>query len=857
MKSGKKKISKRIFLIFAALIFLLISASFIFSHLYKNKVVNLVVSELNKYLKTEVKVKKIDFSVFKHFPNASVIFYDVTVKGSPVLKKRFRWQTDTLLTATSISLDFDIIKLIKKKYIFKSIHINRGRLNILIDDKGNFNTDILKSDTTGTDKDFKIKLSSIKLHNIKIHYENSAKNEFLSGKLPYLKVRGELKNNHNLFDLTGNVYVSEYSIEKVKYLKNKNIKATIGIIENNTGWSIKVGSLMLEDINLNVAGNIDLKDKTHLNLKVSSKGENINTLLSLVPKNFRKYFDDYDLSGKMNFDATINGNIDYKTVPHIEAGFKINSATVKYPKENLKLQNVEMEASFTNGKKNSAQTSSLEVSKFYASMDNSTFSAIYGIKNFTNPYFYGKSNVNIDLKTFLKFLGIDTIEDAGGKIKGNLHFSGNTSSLTYNKLKNIKSEGNLTLNDIKIKFEGDKIPIIDNINSKLRFNNSVLEINNLNGKYKQQELSLKGIINNFMDFVFSDSKKLNGVFVLRSKKINLDTFAAKSDTSSSQENTVIESIKFDAIVDTLVYNNNDFTQFKAKGIYTKNKISIPDFHFKFGNGTVSGKINYKPDKIVGTANFKDINIRQAMETFNNFGQDFISYKNIKGLLTSTSDFSFVLDNNGKIIPSSINIISDILIKNGELINFKPMESLSKFLSLEEVRHIYFTDIKNKIYIKDSKVIIPSMHIGSSTLDFDIEGYHNFNGDYEYHLKLLLSQLLSKKYRQKHLKDEGSNDFISYNPQTNQTKIFVLIRNINGEMKIKYDKEKVKKHIKERIKEEKESFKQMIKEEFHWFTKDTAVKNKAKKSNDLKRKLKEKREKEKKKETGFQFDFGGN
>jgi hypothetical protein len=855
MTPGKsKKILKRIFLTLAVIVFILFSASFILSYQYKDKVVTLVVSELNKYLKTEVQVKNIDFSILRHFPNASIIFRGVTIKGTPVLKKKFKHQTDTLLTASSISLDFDIIKLIKKKYIFKSIHINEGKLNLLIDDKGNFNADIIKKDTSSNKNDnFRIKLSGIYIHDVKLHYENAAKKEILNGELPSLKVRGEVKSNYNDFKLKGQIHVNENSLEGIKYLKNKNLKASLDIANKNDDWSFNVGSLMLEDINLKVKGNIEVKDKTHLDINISSQGEEINTLLSLLPKNYIKYFKDYSLKGQMNFNSSIKGFLDYKTVPHIEAKFNISDATVKYSKQEMQLQNVKMEAIFSNGKKNSLKTSSFEVNNFSASIENSKISAVYGIKNFSNPHFYGKSYVQFDLKTLLKFLGVDTIEDAAGQVNGNILFSGNTSSLTYKKLKTIKSEGNLSLNNIMIKFAGNNTPLVNKLNSNLRFNNNTLEINNLNGEYKKQEISLRGVINNFMDLIFSDSKKLNGIFVLKAKKINLDSFIAKPDTSSSK-NSIIESIKFDVNVDTLIYNNKEFTRVKAKGLYSNQKIILPDLYLKFGNGTVTGQIKYAADKIVGTVNFENLDIRKAMETFNNFGQNFISYKNIKGILSSNADFSCSLDQKGQIIPSSINVISDISIKNGELINFKPLESLSKFLSLEEVRHIYFTDIKNKIFIKNSRVIVPSMHIGSSSLDFDIEGYHTFDGDYEYHLKLLMSQLLSKKYRQKQLKQNGNNPQFAYNPETNQTKVFVLVENINGEMKIRYDKEKVKTHIKQRIKEEKESLKKIVKEEFHWFTKDTTIKKQ--KENSLKNKLKEKRKKEKQKQSGFKFEFGG-
>ncbi len=855
--TGLKKIFKWLVILLIIFSIIIILAGIYVTYFYKDKVVGMVINELNNHLRTEVVVQNVDFTVFRHFPDASVVFYGVTVKGAPVSKKKIAAYNDTLLKAGVVALEFDIINLLKKKYVFKSIDINDGKLNLFIDGKGNVNTDILKPDTSGTaNSQFEIKLSRIKLKRVQTYFENVSKAEILDGSVPELVVSGKLSSNSVDLALEGLVHVGKYSSHNVTYLKNKNIDVALGINGDTAGYSLKVGALKLEDVNLNLSGNIDLKDKTGLDLKVSSDNESVVRLLSLLPSSVRREIADYDIDGNMNFVAYIKGVVDYKTAPHIEGRFNIKNGKAVYKPASVSLKDINLSAVFSNGKNNNSETGIIEVDTFYASLGNSYLKASYKIKNFIAPRFYGKSYVHADIGELIEFLGLDTVEQAKGIIDGNVTVAGEKNRLNSLKdLSNLKAEGELVLNGAEIKFTGDERALLSHVDSRLRFNNRVLEVNELNGYVKGQKINIKGVLNNFADFVLSESNELNGVFTLRAPKLDLDVLlAGGAKDTSAQDKQISYRLKFDIDVDTVLYKGEKLRDFTAVGVIGKDKYFLPSFSVRYAGGTVDGSIGMKANTVTGKVNTADLNIRKVFMLFDDFGQDFISYKNLKGILTSSSDFSFAVDNTGKVDINTFKLTSDIVIKNGELINFEPLEKLSKFLSLSEVRHVYFTDIKNTIYIDRGRLVIPSMHIESSTLDFDIDGYHYFSGKFEYHVRLYLSELLSKKYRQNH--KDTDNDFVVYDQSGDRTKIFLLIYGDGDNVNYKYDKQRVKKHIKERIKEEKNNLKNIIKEEFHWFTKDTAIKNKVKKDNDLKRRLKEKKKKEEEKKNELQFDFGG-
>jgi uncharacterized protein involved in outer membrane biogenesis len=115
------------------LLFLLITGAFIIGYYYQNEVKEVIVSELNKQLNTQVIIdgKDIDFTVIKNFPYASVEFKNIKALDATDKKKK-----DTLFKAGTISFQFNIIDVFKKKYEIKKIEANNVDLHINIDKKG-------------------------------------------------------------------------------------------------------------------------------------------------------------------------------------------------------------------------------------------------------------------------------------------------------------------------------------------------------------------------------------------------------------------------------------------------------------------------------------------------------------------------------------------------------------------------------------------------------------------------------------------------------------------------------------------------------------------------------------------------
>jgi hypothetical protein len=152
-----------------------------------------------------------------------------------------------------------------------------------------------------------------------------------------------------------------------------------------------------------------------------------------------------------------------------------------------------------------------------------------------------------------------------------------------------------------------------------------------------------------------------------------------------------------------------------------------------------------------------------------------------------------------------------------------MNKLSKFVSVNELSHIKFNELANTISINNKKISIPQFQINSSAMNLYCSGTHDFNNNIDYHFKVTLNELLSKK-RKREVPKKNEFDEIEDDEQ-GKTTLFISMTGNMENPKIKFDKKELKQFVKDEIKNEKQTVKQLLKDEFGLFKKDKNLKEK--------------------------------
>jgi hypothetical protein len=156
-----------------------------------------------------------------------------------------------------------------------------------------------------------------------------------------------------------------------------------------------------------------------------------------------------------------------------------------------------------------------------------------------------------------------------------------------------------------------------------------------------------------------------------------------------------------------------------------------------------------------------------------------------------------------------------------LINFDPVKSLSRFIELSELENITFSKLENDFYIRNNYIAIPQMDIRSSASDFTVSGKHDFENNYEYHVKMYLSELLSKKAKKN---KPYSTEFGAVEEDgLGRTSVFLKITGKGEDIKVGYDMKAASGNIKKNLKTEKQNLKSILNKEYGWFKKDSTIK----------------------------------
>ncbi len=823
---------------------------------YKDKVVNLVVNEINKSLQTQVDVKEISFTIFKHFPNASLVFDDVLVHSpKKFLNKDFRkTNTDTLLFAKSLSLDFNLIDIIKKKYSFHRISIESGKINLFIAKNGNTNLDIFKSDTSTASANIKVDLQKILLSKIRLQIRNAYQKMTLLSQISKADVSGNFSAETFDFNTTAEIFIKDFTNGGVNFVKNKETKLDIGFNYSDNDYKIEEGKIGLEDLNFELAGDFKTIPVTNLNLKVKADDINIEKLLSLLPEKYAGAIEDYGGKGNLQFNATVSGEVDYKQSPHIEASYSIHNGELIYQPNDFALTAIQLSGSFTNGKNNNVQTTSLKLGNLSAKMENTNFSGSFIMTNFKSPQFNADLDIQSDLSDIKQFFDLDTLVQLAGTVAGEIKTQGSfrdIDNISRQEWAKVANQGFVRIKDGIIQFENqDKA--IHSINGKILFKNDLAQMDSLAMNFFGHPLLVSGNFYHFLAYLFEDDVPFSSNMTVKTSSLDLKNliFENTQKDETADSTTVVKNFfsTVTVFVDTLNYGKFYAYNVKAEGVVQAGQVRVHNFMGNTLDGAVNGTAFFatgEKKKMEISALLKGVNIRKLFQEFDNFDQDFIVSKNLKGKLTANINFSCNLADDYSIDEKSILSDAKIHITNGELISFEPMQKLSKFVNVYELSHIVFSDLDNEIFIRNQKVILPQMHIKSSAMEMDIAGEHGFNNVFSYHLRLLMSQILAKKAKK--AKQQNSEFGVIEDDGSNRTSLYLIIAGTPDNYRVGYDSESVKKHINERLKEEKENLKQILKEEFRWFSKkDTTKKQKQKPKPKPKHKDTD--------NSGFQFEF---
>ncbi len=843
------KILKKIFYTLVIIILFIAAASLGITYLYGDEITQKIKKQLNQFITNEIEISDYSFSIIKKFPNASVEFKQPIAYSS----KHFdvsgfnNIPSDTIFSFEKIFVEFSIIDIFKNEIRIRAFHAKDGALYLLTDKKGNNNFIFWKKSDQDKKQNITVNLDEVRLSNTRIIYSNASKQMILRARTKDLVLGGAFHRKAFTLSTDFNGIINEFLIKKNSYLANRNTEIKADFKVSGNEYVIKKGSLTVDGLQFTLAGYFtrEHEGQNNMNFNVSAANQNIGSFIEMLPESLNKKISKFRSEGDFYFEANIKGPLSNNTSPHIVGLFGVENGKIAPTSSMKRLKNIHLKGYFSNGKYNSPKSSTIIIKKISAELENSIFSGKGKIKNLESPYFTFKGTGDIDAGNVKDFFELDTFETLQGRLN-----SGFDISFRLNQWKNIQKEniqdiscnGEFSLEDIDIQLKGNHIAI-HGLDGKITLDDETTSIHQLECKINEDPVKIQGSISRFIQYLMKpDETNLWYNADLYSSGMHVHKYFSPGKNQKETKNTrpfhLPERIfgKLNIQIDQLTWNSFNGRNFSGMLVNKKRSIALESASINTMESCIRFDASlWQKDTskmaLKFSTNLKRVNIQELLKSFDNFGQKSLQAKNIGGKVSGKIDLGLHFTPQFKVLNESIVSKASLTIENGALIKFEPMYELSKFIEVSELEDIRFETLNNTFFIRNSKLIIPKMDIHSSAFNISGSGVHHFNNHYTYHVKVLLSEILSKKARK--AKKENQEFGVIEDDGVGNTSLYLTIEGDKDGTNVKYDRKKVQEVIKQRFKKEKNELKSVLHEEFGWFKKDSALKEKNENKSDSK------------------------
>jgi len=828
------RIIKKIMIFLLVFLLFILGAGVILSSVFKDEITGLLIRELNKKIVTKIEVEEVKFSLLRKFPNASIELRQVLIHPPAAFYQENKQDPgyDTLLFAKHLFLEFNAKDIIHKEFRIKRIHADRGSLYLTVNRDGMPNYQFWMTNAEGATDTMNINLQNLKFSNLQFQVVNRVSDFRFAGFAESIRLKGDFASRNFQLQAVANPFVQHLSLHGIQYITDRVCRIDLEMSVDGMQYTIEKGNIEVSGMPFVTNGSFTTGESRKINLMVNGEDLNLTSIIKLLPATHRERFSNYAMTGNLDFEVALTGNYGIKGPPLIVAHGYLDGASLTPIKGNIKVDKLKLSGYYSNGVKRTPSSTNLKIDEFSCTIGSNELSGSFTIQNFEHPELELLITGSVDLSEIHHFVQTDSIEFMTGSVRTNLRLQGplrNYKQITRQDIQNMNPVGQAVLRNAGIKMKNDP-KIFTEVNGTFMFGKHIW-VDDLDMKFNGNRLTLQGRLGNAIPYLLTGEKPLLIDADVTAEEFILDRFLSNAGNRTDSLNSrsginFPENLQMNLRLNIADYYHKQFHAQNLSGVlsYQPGIIALQSIVFDTMEGHVSGDgmMAKAPDGTYPVriqSNINGLDIQKLFTTFNNFGQEYIVDENLKGSASGEIDFSATWDRNVTVDKQSIVAESHVIITRGELVNFEPMMGLSKFIEVEELQHIHFSELENEILIKDEKITIPQMEIQSSALDITLSGVHDFENNISYKTKVLLSEILFRKAKDR--KQENEEFGVVEDDGLGKTSLYLTITGKPGDIKIAYDRKGVKQVISESIQEERKVLRQMLKEEFGWFKKDTA------------------------------------
>lgn len=770
------KIFKYLLITIFIFVFLGIATVFILYSVKKERFKQMIIENINQKINATLVTSSVDFTIFRDFPNVTIKLSDVKLipKGNP---------SDTIANLEEAAISFDIVQLWHQKLKIQSVTLSTGKM---------LYSEVTKNYIEYFNKDTSSKSMYISVNYIGLKYINLTYNvnkTYLNANIEQYKLRIKTKTAVSNFDNKLKLSQLYYRNNAENFTLRQKIAADFQIVAQAEKWELKELNLLYGKQKLDINGIYHTKTKNY-EAAIQTRKLKILDIKEYLPK-----ITDFVINDALiDISFKLNGNIDNNNALVIIGKSQITDGKASF--KNIDFSEINTELGFR--LMPSSKKYDITVNDFHCKTKGSALQWSGTVSSADKLALHFKGNTTIQVEEFFNLLKLNDINNFTGTITSGFIVDYVGKDSIFN-IKNLDVTLDSKLENIKMDYQKRKIGFSGLVllkDDRATLQHCEVNINN-------SAMQLDGMLENV--YKSNQTRVFKGDLAIDTLDMNNPPFP-EDTTGSSIELNINLKCKL------LKYNQFRFQNLTTRFESSSNRMACSSMRFDIWDGKIdnaSYSYNENTKGAYFTGNFQYLSLKSLFNSFDNFGLKYLQAYNIKGSVSGKASFNCKFDKNDSIINSSISSEADMRFSQTTISDFKPLMDVFAFLKIPRPANneVVFQPFQCQLNIANNLFTIHPVLIKNNIVDFKVEGAHYLDNKFKYHLQFSLSELIKKNIR---LKEDKDLPVAEDEKNDRKMMVYVLLSGNDSIFNIKYDNQKAFQSFKEKLEEEKNAIKQILK-----------------------------------------------
>lgn len=757
---------KRFLKITATVVAVVLVVAIVAPLLFRGRIVEIVKREANGMLTARLDFEKLDISLLRNFPNASLNLKGLTLVGTE------RFEGDTIVAAKRISVVVNLMSLVGdegfevRKIVLASPAVHAHKLA-----DGAVNWDVMKpsgeADTTAAEESapssFRLSVRDFRLTDAVIRYEDDSTGMELRTAPLSLRLSGDMSAESTQLDLDLLAGGVDFTQGGVPLLHDAELAldAEIDADLAEKRFTFSRNTLRLNAIEMRLDGWVQqVGDALAMDVSAGCSEVRFKDLLSLIPAFYKHEFRSLAASGELSMELWARGQMHGAQLPAFELKTEVHNGSFQYSSLPKAVTDINIAAKVSNAGGELDKTE-VEISEFGLKMAGNSLSATgYATNLMSDPTFRATLSGRVDLGAIREVYPLEKGIDLAGRIAASLKLSGRMSDVESGRYERISASGSLVVEQLGLHVP--QLPEVFIRRAAATISPQAMTLGEFGVKVGGSDLSATGQLTGYLGYLMR-GEQLAGRLYVKSDLLDLNEIRAAVPADAEAESADAEkpaeevaaapaqaivvpknlNLSLNAELKKVLFEKMVITDIAGEMSVAGGTLSLDRLGLQLfgGKASASGRYSTAADPAHPTlslaASIAKASFPRTFEEIEAVRQLAPIFEKASGDYSLSIDMRTTLDAAMSPDLMSLTAQGEISSENVSVEGVEVFDKLADLLKNDKLRRIEARDLKIRFSIKDGRVTTEPFDLKMGDVNVNMSGATGLDRTIDYTAKVTL------------------------------------------------------------------------------------------------------------------------